>query len=440
MLELDESHIADEGLIGSREALTQDESADSQEDPRLERHVKWKLDATILPLLVSVQFLAQMGKSDLGNAQVAGLSDELKLTPKGYSNLSIMLNVGYLVFQLPGTMLLKKIGPSYQFGIAMISWGMFSCCVVAAHSLGAMMALRLLVGASEAFIHGTLIYLSFWYRYDELATRGALFDGSSALAGAFNGLISHRIQVDLDGHNGWRAWRWIFLVEGILPIAWGFVVLIFLPSTPETVQGIFTAAEKNIIIRRSRSAHNTGDDTIRFKAILEVLTSPVFWLTTGMNCGVNLTTGSLANFLPPILDGLGYEGEKAQLMSAIVYACAFVQTMITARIADKTNHRGFLIIANTGLSLVGFGMLLGLDQPASRFAGTCILTAAMYPCLMLVLVWLAMNMPGYSHRTSAVAMTRVVCDFTAQITAQATDGGVKKQFASDIATTSTNHV
>jgi hypothetical protein len=57
----------------------------------------------------------------------------------------------------------------------MIMWGMFSCCVVAAHTLGTMMALRFLTGAAEAFIHGTLIYLSFWYRYDELATRGALY-------------------------------------------------------------------------------------------------------------------------------------------------------------------------------------------------------------------------------------------------------------------------
>jgi MFS family permease len=169
------------------------------------------------------------------------------------------------------------------------------------------------------------------------------------------------------------------------------------------------------VIRRSRSAHNTGDDKIRFKAILEVLMSPVFWLMTGMNCGIHLTTGSLANFLPPILDGLGYEDEQAQLMSAIVYACAFVQTMIVARIADKTQHRGLLIIANTGLSLVGFGMLLGLEQPASRFAGTCILTAALYPCLMLVLVWLAMNMPGYSYRTSAIAMSNICAQLFAII-------------------------
>ena len=89
----------------------------------------------------------------------------------------------------------------------MVLWGLFTTCVVAAHSLGALMALRFLTGAAEAFIQGTLIYLSFWYRYDELATRGALYDGCGALAGAFNGIVSYHIQTDLDGRNGWRAWR-----------------------------------------------------------------------------------------------------------------------------------------------------------------------------------------------------------------------------------------
>lgn len=87
----------------------------------------------------------------------------------------------------------------------MVAWGLFTTCVVSAKTLGVFMALRFLTGAAEAFVQGTLIYLSFWYRYSELATRGALFDGTSALAGAFNGLVAHAMQVNLDGKNGWRA-------------------------------------------------------------------------------------------------------------------------------------------------------------------------------------------------------------------------------------------
>ena len=126
-----------------------------------------------------------------------------------------------------------------------------------------------------------------------------------------------------------------------------------------------------------------------------------------MNCGIHVTTSAFSNFLPPILDGLGWEDEKAQLMSSIVYGCAFVNIFICARIADKTNKRGVLVVVNCCFALTGFVLLLVVTNNAARFAGTCIAAAALMPCLMLVLVWLAMNFPGYSYRTSSIALTNV---------------------------------
>lgn len=297
----------------------------------------------------------------------------------------------------------------------MVLWGVVTTCIVAARSVGALMALRALTGVAEAFIHGSLVYLSFWYRYNELATRGAWFDATSALAGAFNGILGHAIQTHLDGANGWRAWRWIFLINGIVPIGWGFVIAALLPSTPESIRmhRVFSPTEKDILIRRSRATHNTGESKIRPQAMLQVLSDPTFWMITGINCAVHLTTGTLTNFLPPILDGLGWEGEQAQLMSSIVYACAFVNIILCARIADKTNTRGLLILANCAIGLLGFVLLLSITNPAARLVATCLLTAAMYPCLMLILVWLAINHPGYSHRTSAFAMTNIAAQLFA---------------------------
>ncbi|KAJ5648024.1 hypothetical protein N7490_004396 [Penicillium lividum] len=84
------------------------------------RKLKWKLDLVILPLISSVYFFASMGRSDLANAQVAGLSEDLRLSPQDYSNAATVLFVGYVVLQLPGTLLLKQIGPAKQFAGAMI--------------------------------------------------------------------------------------------------------------------------------------------------------------------------------------------------------------------------------------------------------------------------------------------------------------------------------
>jgi MFS family permease len=121
-------------------------------------------------------------------------------------------------------------------------------------------------------------------------------------------------------------------------------------------------------------------------------------------------------------------------MSTIVYAVAFVNIFVTARLADTLQKRGILIIANCGFSIIGFVMLLASTNNSVRFAGTCLLTAALYPCTMLILVWMAMCFPGYckllllacvihetkqpnsttsntpahtAYRTSAIALTNI---------------------------------
>lgn len=146
------------------------------------------------------------------------------------------------------------------------------------------------------------IDLSFWYQYGELATRGAIFYSMSTVAGAFNGLIAYGIAKDLDGVNNWRAWRWIFLIEGIIPCVFAFVVLFLLPSSPETVRFGFTAEEKVLAVRRSRNAHNSSDVQLEYRKVPLVLTSVHFWLLVGISCCGHFCSGSLSNFLPAIIN------------------------------------------------------------------------------------------------------------------------------------------
>lgn len=65
--------------------------------------------------------ICDQDRSDLANAQIAGLEDELQLSPKDYSNASSIFLVSYVLFQLPGTLLIKKIGAPVQFCGAMLT-------------------------------------------------------------------------------------------------------------------------------------------------------------------------------------------------------------------------------------------------------------------------------------------------------------------------------
>ena len=71
-----------------------------------------------------------------------------------------------------------------------------------------------MIGCGEAFLQAAGLYLTFFYKRDQLATRGSIYFSMFAIAGSINGLISYGLLENLNNVHGWLAWRWIFFVEG----------------------------------------------------------------------------------------------------------------------------------------------------------------------------------------------------------------------------------
>lgn len=84
------------------------------------------------------------------------------------------------------------------------------------------------------FKPGCLYYLSCWYTRKELGVRTTYLYSGSLLSGAFSGLISAGITNNMDGLRGLRAWRWLFLIEGVVTVAVAFVAYFILPNFPRT--------------------------------------------------------------------------------------------------------------------------------------------------------------------------------------------------------------
>lgn len=49
-----------------------------------ERRLVWKIDLFILPILITINSLGQMGRSDIANAKIAGMGEE-RLSARGYA-------------------------------------------------------------------------------------------------------------------------------------------------------------------------------------------------------------------------------------------------------------------------------------------------------------------------------------------------------------------
>lgn len=291
-----------------------------------------------------------------------------------------------------------------------MAWGLVTVGASFSKNYATLAVCRLLIAFSESLIQGALLYLSFWYRYEELATRAAVLNATNSLAGAFSGLLAYAITKDLGGDNGWSAWRWIFFIEGILPVGWSVVVALLLPSTPNTVRRGFSQKERAVLLQRAASSHNTGNNKVIPKLILRVLIDPQFWLIALIQSGMLLCSTSTANFLPAIIAGLGYQGVQAQLMSAIPYSVSFVSILVLCRLSDLSRLRGVWVLGCCLVTAIGYIVLLTTSNLAGRLVATCLITAGASAPATICFSWMASSNVGYTFRASALGLTNIVAN------------------------------
>ena len=79
-----------------------------------------------------------------------------------------------------------------------------------------------------------LYYLSCWYTRKELGFRSAVLYSGALISGAFSGLIAAGVRGNMDGAKGLRAWKWLFIIEGVVTIFIAFGAFFVLPNFPRT--------------------------------------------------------------------------------------------------------------------------------------------------------------------------------------------------------------
>jgi len=129
---------------------------------------------------------------------------------------------------------------------------------------------------------GTFIplYLSLWYTPKELATRGSIIYSTACLAGAFNGLIAYGITKEYAYHPPFQPWQWLFLVEGLISIAFGFLSFVLIPPAPEKLRWGFSPGEKRLAVVRTKWANNTPGAKLQWHQVLSTFRTPLFLVFT----------------------------------------------------------------------------------------------------------------------------------------------------------------
>ncbi|KAF2166174.1 hypothetical protein M409DRAFT_55044 [Zasmidium cellare ATCC 36951] len=311
----------------------------------------------------------------------------------------------------PGSVFMRAVPAYLQLGFATAAFGSFVCAMSAARNLSTLYALRFLVGVGQAFVQISGLYLTLWYTRREVAFRGAIIFSSATLAGAFSGLIAYAVGDTLTvGNSGRAPWQWLFLIEGVIAIAFGLVAAALLPRYPDRLQHtkhwLFSQAEIQLVLERT-AAWNTKGAKTSWRQVWTTLTDPKSYSFALLNSATGLTLSTTGVFLPTFIKQLGYSDVNAQLFSVIPYAFAFAAMLTISYISDKLNLKGPFMVCGFAMSATGYIVLLTDHTALAGMVAACLIISGTYTSIVLGVAWLGINNAGFTKRASTWALAEV---------------------------------
>lgn len=178
-----------------------------------------KQDLRVLPMIFLMYFFTFLDRTNLGNARIAGMQEDLGLGTYGFNIGACLYYAVYFFADIPAALSVKKLG-FIMLPISCIAFGAVTIGTAFIHNRASFYAVRILLGLTESFQFPGLSYVvSRFYRRTEVTTRVSFFMLAAAgLAGGFGGLLASGLLSLGTIADGIESWRNIFFVEGYVSI------------------------------------------------------------------------------------------------------------------------------------------------------------------------------------------------------------------------------
>ncbi|CAG9981049.1 unnamed protein product [Clonostachys byssicola] len=378
---------------------------------RRDRQIDWRL----IPFLSVLYLLGYLDRANIANAKIEGMLDDLGMDAVQYNIAVSTFFITYIIFELPSNMVLAHFKrPSWYIGAITCSWGLVMTLTGLVHNFGGLVAARVALGVAEAgFFPGAIFIISQWYLPAETQFRVALFYTSSALSGAFSGLLAFAI-AKMDGLAGVAGWRWIFIIEGIASVIAGILCFSFLLDSP-VQSGRWLDADEIRYLQLRQTAQHGVTQAIReqekqrkWNILRSVICDwhlyPlifIYWANAAPNYGLKFS-------MPQLIKSMGYTSSAAQLLTIPPYTVGAISALVSGAYADKIKWRMPFVCGPLTVVVVAYSILftkannLADNIPLCYFA-ICLACLGLYPIVPTANSWTIVNLAGPTKKAQGAA-------------------------------------
>jgi MFS transporter, ACS family, tartrate transporter len=333
-------------------------------DARVERKLLWRLASVIslLYLLFSI---------DRGNVGFAGaqMSKALGLSAEVFGLGSGMFTLGYLVFQIPNAVWLRRIGGGKAFAVIACAWGLISTSTAFVPDPFWFLVNRFLLGVGEAGFNAFVIFYinqMFPKRIRGFAVGLTLFAVplSMLVASPLSGfLLNWRF-------NGLTGWQLMFISEGVPSMLMGLLCLRLIPDSPQEMR--FLSVEERTWLDSNldprASLHHSG----MLSGARAALAKPVVWELGFVLFTTTFAVNVMLIWMPQMIRQMSNAGNVGVgWLNTIPWLALGIGCVVISRLSDKVKNRVTPLRPALAISALGFVLAARFQDshPALGFLG-----------------------------------------------------------------------
>lgn len=297
-----------------------------------------KIRFRILFLIFINVVINYMDRSNLAVA-ASDISKEFKFSSVQMGFILSAFSWTYLIFQIPGGLLIKRYSPRIMYAIILITWSLATMALGIANSFRALFGLRMVTGAFEAPaypINNSVV--TSWFPENERASAIGVYTSGQFLGLALLMPVLSKIQF----YTGWKG---LFVITGLIGIIWGFIWYIFYRD-PLKHQKVNKAELKHIengggILDKSTIASTSKRNSLKWADLKEALSHRKLWGIYIGQFAVNSTLWFFLTWFPKYLvDYRHLDFIKSGYWASIPYLAAFAGVLSSGFISDYAIKRG----------------------------------------------------------------------------------------------------
>ncbi|KAJ9627640.1 hypothetical protein H2203_002852 [Taxawa tesnikishii (nom. ined.)] len=213
---------------GAQPAVLQQEHRSAEE-----RSLVRRLDIFLMTFGCISQVIKYLDQQNINNAYVSGMKEDLDLNGNELNYFTTYFNVAYCIMLIPSQVILTYVRPSFWLPGLEVAWGVMTGLMAMTTSAKQVYIIRVFLGLCESSAWpGMITLFMHWYTPMELAKRMGFYHSCQALGSMMSGALQAAIMDTLDGHTGLAGWRWLFVINAVITVVWGFLGLVMLPDLP----------------------------------------------------------------------------------------------------------------------------------------------------------------------------------------------------------------